>query len=258
MAYDAHIHLDHVDYDADRDDVIARAHATGVEGWTVVGSDPARWDLAVSLARATCAPVACGVHPWQAPDLDEAALQSLLARLVSLPVQAIGEFGLDALWAPTPLARERQRSAVRHQLALARERGLPVVFHAVRAVPELLTLAERDGVPDCGGQWHAWSGPPDQIGRALALGHAISFGPLVLRDRAMRARKSVPLVPLDRLLVETDGPSMAPIGVVRGEMAHIHDVIREVAALRGESVHVVEAATQDNARRLFSARSAER
>ncbi|MEQ1505393.1 MAG: TatD family hydrolase [Myxococcota bacterium] len=247
---DAHTHLDFAEFDADRDAVVARARAAGVATFVVCGSDPDRWDHAAAIARAHGGVAALGIHPWTASGLDADGLAPWLDRLRAW-TGPIGEIGLDALWATDDVARANQRRAVREQLALARDRDAVVVLHCVRAYPELLALAVRDGLPRAGGMVHAWSGPPELVPRALALGLHLSFGPMILRDRARKARASVREVPADRLLVETDCPNMLPPGETRGEPSHLPRVVAELAALRGEDPAAIAAITAQNARRLL-------
>jgi TatD DNase family protein len=250
--FDAHTHLDFPAFDAERDAVVERARAAGVATWVIAGSDSDRWDDTVRIAEDTGGIPILGVHPWTAAELNATEFDPFLADLRRRDVPGIGEIGLDALHARTPVARERQRQALRSQLALARERNLPIALHCVRAYPELIVLLERDGIPGGGGMVHAWSGPPELMPRFLALGLHISFAPLVLRERARKARSSIPLVPDDRLLIETDCPNMFPLGADRGEPAHLVDVARGVATLRGQPLEHVWAVTAQNGRRLFS------
>lgn len=250
---DAHTHLDFAEFDADREDVIRRARAAGVERIVICGSDHAAWDGTVALAARIDGFAALGVHPWSAATMDEDEGARWLAELRARDPRVVGEIGLDALWARDDAARARQRRVFRDQLALARELDRPIVVHCVRAYPELLGILARDGVPRAGGMMHAWSGPPDQVPRALALGLHLSFGPMILRDRAKKARGSVAEVPTDRLLAETDCPNMLPPGETRGEPAHLPRVIAEIAALRGVSAAEIGQITARNALRLFDA-----
>jgi TatD DNase family protein len=236
---DAHTHLDAPAFDADRAAVVARARAAGVETIVVCASDPARWSFAGTVGDAAF----LGIHPWVAADLDDAAYAALLDDLRGRAAFGVGEIGLDRLHAPTPARWERQVRALRDQLALARERDVPVQLHGVRAWPELLTVVARDGLPRAGGIAHAWSGAPDQAERAVRLGLLVSFGPLVLHDRARKARQSAAVVPRDRLLVETDSPDGRPPGAARGEPADLPRVVAALAALRGEAAADVGAAT---------------
>jgi TatD DNase family protein len=248
---DAHTHLDFEEFDADRDEVIARAREAGVQTWVICGSIHEQWDKTEQIARETSGLAILGVHPWFAAELDPGALEPWLQDLGRRSLAAVGEIGLDILHARTEQAHDNQRHALRAQLALAREREMPVVLHCVRAYPELLAILERDGVPRAGGMMHAWSGPADQIERALRLGLHVSFGPLVMRDRARKARESVPLVPDERLLVETDCPNGMPPGETRGEPVHLVQVISALAELRSQSSEHVGRITSDNALRLL-------
>lgn len=161
----------------------------------------------------------------------------------------MGECGLDWYRTRDTAGRQRQRRAFRAQLALARERDLPVVVHCVRAYGVLLEICERDGVPSAGGMIHAWTGAPELVPRALRLGLHLSFGPVVFVAR--RARAAVAEVPDARLLVETDCPDQAPPGHGRGEPADLVPVAAEVARLRGTEPEAVLASTAANARRLL-------
>lgn len=248
---DAHTHLDFAVFDGDRAEVVRRARAAGVRSWIVCGSDHEDWDRTVRIADETGGVALLGVHPWSAAALDDDALAPFLADLARRDLVGIGEIGLDVPHAPDDVARENQRRALRAQLALARDRDLPVVIHCVRAYPELLAILERDGLPRAGGMMHAWSGHPDQVGRALALGLYVSFGPMVMFDRAKKARASVPLVPEERLLVETDCPNMRPPGEARGEPAFLPRVVAELARLRGGEPDALARVTSRNLLRLF-------
>jgi TatD DNase family protein len=249
--FDSHTHLDFPEFDLDRESVVDRARASGVERWVIAGSDHDDWDRTVRIAAETGGIAILGIHPWAAATLAPALLAPLLEQLSSRNILGIGEIGLDALHAKDASSRERQRQALRAQLAVARERDLPVAFHCVRAYPELVKLLETDGVPRAGGMMHAWSGPPELIARVLALGLHVSFAPLILRDRARKARASVPHVPDDRLLIETDCPNMMALGATRGEPSHLVDVAVEVARLRGQDTFAVWNAASANARRLW-------
>lgn len=231
---DAHNHLDAGEFDLDREEVVLRAHQAGVSTWLLCSASHERWDRTEQIAQQTGGIAFLGVHPWSAALLSAAMLRPWIDDLARRPLVGIGEIGLDVLHASTEVAHINQRHALRIQLALARQRDLPVALHCVRAYPEMLAILERDGVPRAGGMIHAWTGPPDQIERALRLGLYISFGPDLLRDRAKKPRASSLLVPDGRLLVETDCPSGRPLGRARGEPADLVAVIEQLAVLRGQ------------------------
>lgn len=248
---DAHVHLDFPAYDADREAVIARARAEGIGRFVLPGTDPDAWDRTTRLARQLGSWVVLGVHPWDTASVDEARIAAWVDDLAARNPDGIGEIGLDALRAPDDAARARQRRWFRAQLAVARAKDLPVVLHGVRAWPELLEICARDGLSKRGGMAHAWGGDPDLVDRAVAIGLHVSFGCSVIPERAKRARASVVRVPLERLLIETDGPDMRPPGVDRGEPRDLRAVAGVVAALRGVTVPWLLDRSARNVERLF-------
>ncbi|MCC7073001.1 MAG: TatD family hydrolase [Deltaproteobacteria bacterium] len=218
----------------------AQAARVGVVALICAGVDP-RSDRALPPLPAPPTLLrAWGIHP-QAVD-DDALTEQLVAlerRLDEPAVVAIGECGLDRrAGLPPPAAQERALAA---QLALAAARGLPVILHLVRAHARGLALVEASGVRR--GAWHAFAGPKEAIGPALALGLWLSVGGLVLNGNARRLREAVTHIPPERLLVETDAPDLAP--------ARLPDVVAELARLRGEHAGALAERTAANARALF-------
>lgn len=201
MTYDAHSHLDSPDLADSLDARLAAARAAGVTGWCIAAADPADWDRVVSTARRTGGHFTLGVHPWfsarHAADIDT-VLAGLDAH--STP-DGLGEIGLDRLSDGWPAA---QTVVARAQLALARQRELPVVLHCVRAHGALLDLLERDGVPDAGGMIHGFTGAPELARRYVRLGLHVSFGHRV--EGSQKSRAAAASIPRDRLLLETDAP----------------------------------------------------
>lgn len=246
---DAHVHLADAAYDVDRALVIARARRAGVEVFCCCGLTVADGPRLRAVAAEAGGVAAVGQHPWRAADLDESTLADALAAIREQNPDTIGEIGLDATRAATDAQREHQRRVFRAQLALARELDVPVVLHAVRAMPEVLTILRRDGLPRRGGMVHAWSAPPDLADDAVAAGLYLSFSPLVLKPRAARVRAAAARVPPDRQLVETDAPSGA--GVDRTEPRDLPAVVAEIAALRGVASGVVAASSREAFRSLF-------
>jgi len=178
------------------------------------------------MAGAHGLPFSVGIHPWWCVGID---LDETLGHL-GRP-SFIGETGLDWGRARSPGERSWQIRVFQAHLALARERGVPVILHVVRAYPETLRILRRDGSP--GGVVHGWSGPPDLVLPFVELGFAISFGMLVLGDRARRARESARVCPESSLLAETDCPDeSAPRAT---EPADLRRVTTALAVLRGRS-----------------------
>lgn len=257
---DAHCHLDLEAFDADRDAVITRARAVGVTRFVVAGVGPEGWRRQRALAAA-CDDVwiTLGVHPWTAARAaDEAAISSLIAQLGDAldegGVVGLGELGLDRARPWLKAAMPLQRSAFRTQLAMARDRELPLVLHVVRAHGEALDLLEADGVPARGGMVHAFSGSPEVAARYVALGLHVSFCGTVVGPRSQKIRAAAAAVPIERLLVETDAPDLTPEPhrPARNEPAWLATVLAEVADLRGADANALAARTRANAVALFS------
>ncbi|HIC92753.1 MAG TPA: TatD family deoxyribonuclease, partial [Anaerolineae bacterium] len=203
---DTHAHLDFPQFDGDREEVIERALAAGVRRIINVGADLASSRRAVALAEAH-PPIyaAVGVHPHDAKTLTDEALAELLGLARHPKVVAIGEIGLDFYRDLSP--REAQRQAFERQLALARELGLPVIVHDRNAHAEVMDVLRRRGLR---GVLHCFSGDLEMARQAIEMGFYISVaGPATFKN-AKRLPEIVRQLPLERLLIETDCPYLAP------------------------------------------------
>jgi TatD DNase family protein len=246
-AFDALTHLDDPACSGRLHDVAAAARAVGVTGWVVAGADPDRWDAVLAAAAETGGIAALGAHPWWATAGTEPTLAAWLGRLDALAPRIVGEIGLDALHARTDDDRRAQRAAFRAQLAWARAHDRPVIVHAVRAVPEVLAIVARDGLPRAGGFLHGWTADRATAERALALGLHLGIGPGIARPTAHRIREVARTAPLDRLVLETDAPGPgAP-----GGPADLWRVAEAVARARGATAAAVLHATGRTARALL-------
>ncbi|NDY42768.1 TatD family hydrolase [Dissulfurirhabdus thermomarina] len=249
---DTHAHLDMPPLREAVDEVLDRAARAGVRQVVAVGTDPDSSRAALDLARRHPGVYAAvGVHPHDAARLDEAAMERLAALCREEKVVAVGEIGLDFYRNRAPA--ELQASALRRQLALALEAGLPVILHA-RAADEALCaiLAETAG-PGLRGVVHCFTGAPETAERLVELGLHVSFTGIVTFPGAEAVREAVRAVPPDRLLVETDAPYLAPVPH-RGrpnEPAFVVHVARRVGELKGMTFEEVAACTSANARALF-------
>ncbi|NOY26858.1 MAG: TatD family hydrolase [Oligoflexia bacterium] len=255
--FDAHNHLDRC---ADPLAELAAARRCGITGQLVAGVDPAGWREQAALQAESGVFVAFGIHPWTiaqttdqelTPLLDDlgAALGGALGTDPIAPI-ALGEFGLDRSRRVPRDSMARQERAFRAQLAMARERDLPVILHVVRAQARALELIRRDGLPSAGGMLHSVSAPAELVPDWLGLGLYLSFsGSLTRHDRVRRAAA---VVPLDRLLIETDAPDQPPLGQpAPNRPACLIDVIHAIAELRDLSPDRVSAATTRNAHTLL-------
>lgn len=256
---DSHCHLAGEEFVADRAAVIARAAAAGVERALVIlaAEDEGEWARSRQLVEEWPAVrFAVGVHPHQAHVFaaDPAAAAAVVeARLAAAPeVRAIGEIGLDYHYDFSP--RDVQQAVFGAQLALAQARGLPVVIHTREADDDTFALiAEAQARGPLGGVFHCFTGDAAAAARALATGFFLSIPGIVTFPRAVELRQAVRHVPLDRLLVETDAPYLAPVPHrgKRNEPAWVAHTLAAVAAERGASAAELGAALRANFDRLF-------
>ncbi len=235
---DSHCHLQlggHAEELRDPGELLARARAAGVEFLLVPGTD-----LEESLRAKDVVGnepglfFAAGFHPHEARRWDGAAERGIEALLGDPRCVAVGEIGLDFHYDLSP--REDQARVLGRQLSMAREAGLPVILHnreSGEAMVELLRATEYEGVR---GVFHSFCDRPEVAREALALGFHLSYSGMVTFKAADNVRESVPLVPDERLFVETDTPYLAPVPF-RGkpnEPAFVEMVLRKVAELRGD------------------------
>ncbi len=252
---DSHAHLDLEDYAADRDAVIARARAAGLERIVCVGlwRGPGTFGDALALASADPAFFAAtvGIHPHEAakvPEADWAAHD----RLAADPrIAAVGETGLDFHYDLSP--RDVQEAAFRRSLRTARAVGKPVVVHVREADEACARVLREEGVPAAGGVIHCFTGDAAAARAYLDLGLHVSVAGIVTFKTAGPIRDAVRIVPRDRLLVETDCPFLAPIPHrgKRNEPAWVAETARKVAEVWGTTPDEVARVTTQNAKRLF-------
>jgi TatD DNase family protein len=248
--YDSHCHLDYEAFDLDRDAVIERAKAAGVERIVIPGVERAQW---VGQPSGSFIKRAVGLHPQAIDELGTEetarAMDELASAADRLQAVAIGELGWDTKRAVASV--ERQSEIADACIELARAKSLPIIVHVVGAHAVALERLARHG--RLSGVVHAYSGAAELVPRYLALGLALSFGPSVTRSRARKPLEAAIATPLDALLVETDGPDQFPEGREsrRGEPADVRDVVAAIAAARGEPFELVRARAYENARRLF-------
>ena len=249
MFFDSHCHLDHPLFCRILPGVIAAAKKAGVTGFLVPGVEPAGWPGIAALAsRFPEVAAAFGVHPGHACLLTPEVLSEL--GRVSQLAAAIGEIGLDyALSVP----REIQRHAFRAQLRLAVQTGLPVLIHCRKAFGDLLPILAEEEVGRVGGVMHAFSGSPETARDCVSLGLHISLAGSVTYRNAVRPLAVAASVPLQRLLLETDAPDLAP-EPHRGAAnlpQYLQETARRVAQIRGIGIEELARVTSENAARLF-------
>ena len=250
---DSHLHLDMPQFDADRDEVVARAREAGLAEMLVVGGvdEEDGHRRALRVAESYGLPATAGLHPHEARLGSEVIYDELRALAREGRIVAVGEIGLDFHYDHSP--REAQREAFRRQVRLAREVGLPIVVHTREADAETVEVLEGEGAAEVGGVIHCFTGGLELARRALGLGFLISFSGVVAFPRAAVIQQAAREVPGDRLLVETDAPYLAPPPHrgKRNEPAFVVEVARKVAELRGATAEAVGRLACRNYSRLF-------
>ena len=250
MFYDSHAHLDEECFQADFDEILARMRENGVTGMMNVGCDEPSSRRSVALAhRFDWVAAAVGSHPDDAASVDGALIGRYRALCADPCVKAVGEIGLDYHYEDVP--REIQKVAFRMQLELARQVGLPVIVHEREAHGDALEILAD--FSDVTGVFHCFSGSVEMAKELVRRGWYIGLTGVVTFKNARKAVEVAQSVPLDRLLIETDCPYMAPEPYRgrRNDPGFVPLVAEKIAALRGLSVSDVAAATSENAARLF-------
>jgi TatD DNase family protein len=252
---DSHCHLDDPKFDNDREQVIERARAAGVERMIAIGTGNGPPDLEAGLRLAQQYPfiyASVGVHPHDAAKATPETFARLQELLTDAKVLAAGEIGLDYHYDFSP--RDVQREVFLQQLELAGRAGKPVVIHTREAWQDTLDMLRRHW--SGGGIMHCFTGGPDEARECLDLGFHLSFGGVLTFPKADALREAACFSPEDRLLLETDAPYLAPVPNrgKRNEPAFVVDTLRRLAELRGAASDAMAAVTTSNFERLMFAR----
>ena len=250
--------LTHDSFDADRDAVLGRAAAAGVARIIVTGTSVTSSVQAAALceARPQTLFATAGVHPHHAAEFDEHTTAALRSLLGDPAFVAVGECGLDFFRDYSP--RSAQRRAFEAQLELAAIVGKPVFLHQRDAHDEFVAVSRPMRERLVGGVAHCFTGGPTELLAYLDLDLYVGVTGWVCDERrGADLRAAVPLIPLERLLLETDAPYLLPRDLAvkphgrRNEPHFLTHVLERIAALRNQPVEVVAAATTANAERLF-------
>lgn len=254
MLIDTHCHLDAAEFDADRDEAIARSQAVGVRTVLVPAIDRGNFGTVRSLThRFDGGCYALGIHPLFVPGSHEADLDALRAAVeVAMDdprFVAIGEIGLDHFVPGQDLAR--QERFYEAQLRLARDFDLPVLLHVRRAQDHVLKHLRR--LRPAGGIAHAFNGSEQQARHFLGLGFALGFGGAMTFGRALQIRRLATGLPAEAHVLETDAPDISPAWLhpARNEPAELVGIARALAELRGIDPEEVATASAGNALRVL-------
>lgn len=252
MLFDTHVHLNDDQFKEDIEEVIKRAQEAGVSSMVVVGFDRATITRAMELIEEYAfIYAAIGWHPVDAIDMLDEDL-AWIEELSSHPkVVAIGEMGLDYHWDKSP--RDIQKEVFRKQIRLAKKVKLPIVIHNREATADIVDILKEEHAEEVGGIMHCFSGSPEVAKECLNMNFYISLGGPVTFKNAKKPKEVAVEVPLDKLLIETDCPYLAPHPYrgKRNEPAYVKLVAEQIAELKGLTFDEVAAATTENARKLF-------
>ena len=268
MFIDSHAHLEGKRYDADRDDVLKRAKTAGVSTYLAIGNGdgPDTADCGIRLAEKYNGKpeypeiwASVGIHPHEASLANNDAYARLEQWARHPRVIAWGEIGLDYFYDHSP--REVQRAVFRQQLELARAAKLPIIIHcrpsdnSENAWDDCVAMVgEHWTSSGLGGILHCFTGTVEHARRGLDLGFIISFAGNITFPKAQNIRDAAQMVPLDRMLIETDSPYLAPIPHrgQRNEPAFVKEVAAQIGTLRGQAAEEIGRETAANFGRFFA------
>ena len=252
MLIDSHCHLDMKDFNKDRGEVIGRARKEGIVHMISIGIDVKSSESALALARQySFISATVGCHPHDADACTADDLETLSRMAADPEVVAWGEIGLD--YYRNYSKNENQRKIFEAQLDMARAAELPVIIHDRDAHHEVYATLEKMGKGERKGVIHCFSGDKDLAEAFIALGYYISIPGTVTYKKAVQIKEVAAKIPLDRMLVETDAPFLAPVPRRgrRNEPSLVTHTAREIARLRDIPFETVSEQTTRNARKIF-------
>lgn len=252
MLFDTHVHLNARQYAEDRAEVIERAFSAGISRMVVVGFDRETIPLAIEIAEEyETIYAAVGWHPVDAIDFTDEDLV-WIEELSSHPkVVAIGEMGLDYHWDKSP--KDVQEKVFRKQIRLAKRLHMPIIIHNREATEDIIRILQDEDAAEVGGIMHCYNDSVDYLQTCLDMNFYISLGGPVTFKNAKLPKEVAKQVPIDRLLIETDAPFLAPHPYrgKRNEPAYVKLVAEQIAELRGISLEELSKETTKNACNFF-------
>lgn len=252
MIFDSHTHLNAEQFNDDIPETIERAKELGVTKMAVVGFDTPTIEKSLQLSHDYSNIYSIiGWHPTEAGSYTKDIEKKLQEQLTMPKVVALGEIGLDYYWMEDP--KEVQAEVFRRQIAIAKEMNLPISIHTREALADTYQILKEEDIRDIGGIMHSFSGDFEWAKRFLDLGMHISFSGVVTFKKAQDVQEAATHVLLDRLLVETDAPYLAPVPYrgKRNEPGYTRYTVEKIAELRNLPIEEVALQTWKNAHRLF-------
>ena len=255
MIFETHAHYDDDKFTEDRDELILAVHESGVHPIINVGASIHSTQTTLELARHyPFIYAAVGVHPSDVADLNEDTFAWLKEQTTYAKTVAVGEIGLDYYWDKEADVQEKQRYWFGRQLQLAREANLPVIIHSRDAAADTLQVMKDNHAETIPGVIHCYSYSPELAQEFVRMGYYIGVGGVVTFKNAKKLVETVQTIPMERILLETDSPYMAPEPHrgTRNDSRNIPYVIAKIAELKGITPQAVERITEENAYRLFA------
>ena len=252
MLFDSHTHINDEKFDSDQEEIILAAYNSGVNLMMLPGADLKSSMSAVEIAkRYEMVYAAVGVHPHDAEAMDNLTLDMIKALSKNSKVKAIGEIGLDYHYDFSP--REVQKKWFRAQLMLAKQLKLPVIIHDREAHQYVFDMLDEVDAYQTGVIMHCFSGSVELAQEYLKRGAYISIAGPVTFKNARKSQEVAMIVPMDRLLIETDAPYLTPTPFrgKRNEPKHVRLVAQKIAEIRGFDFDYVANKTYENAKRIF-------
>ncbi|MFS0673849.1 TatD family hydrolase [Ornithinibacillus sp. 179-J 7C1 HS] len=252
MLFDTHVHLNATQFLEDRDQVIKRAFDTGVNHMVVVGFDRETIPLAIEIAEQhETIYAAVGWHPVDAIDMTNEDLAWIEELSQHPKVVAIGEMGLDYHWDKSP--KDIQKEVFRKQIQLAKKVNMPIIIHNREATEDIIEILKEENAKEVGGIMHCYNDSVDYVQTCLDMNFYISLGGPVTFKNAPMPKEVASVVPIDRLLIETDAPYLAPHPNrgKRNEPAFVKLVAEKIAEIRQISYEEICEKTTKNAFEVF-------
>ncbi len=252
MLFDTHVHLNAEQFTEDLNEVIDRARMEGVQYMVVVGFDRPTILKAMELIEEyDFIYASIGWHPVDAIDMRDEDLEWIEELAKHPKVVAIGEMGLDYYWDKSP--KEVQQEVFRKQIQLAKKVKLPIVIHNREATADIVTILKEENAAEVGGIMHCFSGSVEVAKECVEMNFYISLGGPVTFKNAKKPKEVAQEIPLNKLLIETDCPYLAPHPYrgKRNEPSYVKLVAEQIAELKGLSFEEVSQVTTENAKILF-------
>lgn len=254
MIFETHAHYDDDRFNEDRDELLQCLPEEGIGVVINSGASVESTRDTIRLAKEySFVYAAVGVHPSEIEELDEEFMNWMKEQTSDEKTVAIGEIGLDYYWDKEPEVQERQRYWFGRQIELARETDLPIIVHSRDAAADTMQVMKEHHAEEILGVIHCYSYSKEMALEFIKMGYYIGVGGVVTFKNAKKLKETVEAIPLDKILLETDCPYMAPEPYrgKRNSSLYLPYVIEEIARIKGVSKEEVERVTEENARKLF-------